>query len=132
MRMITHHLRLAELRRKPLEQIEENLFNWFSNNTVKLNTGKCHLLLNSQEPNKLKIGDLHINNLLSEKLLGITFDCKLKLNKHIEDICQKCLKFLKVSVPELLMNYFNSKIWAFEPNKMKQLESKIFRNATKQ
>ena len=60
MRMITHHLWLAELRRKPLEEIEENLFNWFSNNKIKLNSGKCHLLLNSQEPNKLKIGDLHI------------------------------------------------------------------------
>ena len=37
----------------------------------------------------LKIGDLHINNSLSEKLLGIIFDCKLKFNKRIEDICQK-------------------------------------------
>ena len=37
----------------------------------------------------LKIGDLHINNSLSGKLLDITFDCKLKVNKHIEDICQK-------------------------------------------
>ena len=120
MRMIANHLWLAEIGRKPFEEIEENLFNWFSNDTIKLNTGKCHLLLNSQEPNKLKIGDLHIDNLLSEKLLSITFDCKLKLNKNIEDICQKCLKFLKVSVPELLMNYFNSKIWALKPNKMKQ------------
>ena len=32
---------------------------------------------------------MHINNSLSEKLLGITFDFKLKFNKHIEDICQK-------------------------------------------
>ena len=74
---------------KALEEIGENLLNWFSNNEMKLNTDKCHLLLNSQEPNTLKIGDLHINNSLSEKLLGITFDCKLKFNKHIEDICQK-------------------------------------------
>ena len=34
----------------------------------------------------LKIGDLHINNFLSEKLVVITFDCKLKFNKHIKDI----------------------------------------------
>ena len=34
----------------------------------------------------LKIGDLHINNFLSEKLVGITFNCKLKFNKHIKDI----------------------------------------------
>ena len=56
---------------------------------MNLNTDKCHLLLNSQEINTLKIGDLHINNSLSEKLLGITFACNLKSNKHIEDICQK-------------------------------------------
>ena len=74
---------------KALEKIGENLVNWFSDNEMKLNTDKCHLLLNSQEPNTLKIGDLLINNSLSEKLLGITFDCKLKFNKHIEDIFQK-------------------------------------------
>ena len=74
---------------KALEEIGKNLVNWFSNNEMKLNTIKCHLLLNSREPNTLQTGDLHINNSLSEKLLGITFDCKLKFNKHIEDICQK-------------------------------------------
>ena len=68
---------------KAFGEIEETLVNWFSNNEMKLNTNKYHLLLNSQEPNTLKIGDLHINNSLSEKLLGITFDCKLKFNKHI-------------------------------------------------
>ena len=37
--------------------------------------------------NTTKTGDLHINS-LSDKLLGITFDCKWKFNKHIKDICQ--------------------------------------------
>ena len=74
---------------KTLEEIKENLVNWFSNSEMNLNTYKCHLLLNSQEPNALKIGDLDINNSLSEKLLGVTFGCKLKFNKHIEDIFQK-------------------------------------------
>ena len=74
-----------------LEEIGETLLHCFSNNIMKLNTDKYHLLLNSQEPhaqNTLKIGDLHINYSLSEKLLGITFDSKLKFNKHLEDICQ--------------------------------------------
>ena len=75
--------------KKALKEIGENLLSWLLNNEMKLNTDKCRLLLNSQEPNTLKIGDLHINNSLSEKLLGITFDCKLKFNKHIEGICQK-------------------------------------------
>ena len=72
-----------------LEGIGESLVNCFLNIEMKLNTDTCHQLLNSQEPNTLKIGYLDINNCLSEKLLGITFDCKLKFNKHAEDICQK-------------------------------------------
>ena len=47
---------------KALEKIGENFLNSFLNNEMKLNTDKFHLLLNSQESNTLKIGDLHINN----------------------------------------------------------------------
>ena len=61
---------------------------------MKQNTDKCHLFLNSQEPNVLKIGDLHINNFLCEKLLDINFDCKLKLNNYIKDISQKAFRKL--------------------------------------
>ena len=61
---------------KILKQIGENLLNWFSNNKRKLNTDKFHLPLNSQEPHTFKIGDLHINNFLNEKLLGITLFAK--------------------------------------------------------
>ena len=57
---------------KAVEKIGESLVNWFSNDEIKLNTDKCHLLLNSQEPNAFKIGNLHINNSLSEKLIDIT------------------------------------------------------------
>ena len=60
---------------------------------MKLNADKCHLVSDSQEPNPLTIGDLNnvnrINNSLREKLLGITFDFKLKFNKHIKDTCLK-------------------------------------------
>ena len=74
---------------KALEEIGGNLVNWFLNNEIKVNTDKCNLILNRQEPNTLKIEDLHTNNTLSEKLLSITFDCKLKFNKHMDNICQK-------------------------------------------
>ena len=46
-------------------------------------------ILNNQKPNTLKIDDLRINNSLSENLLSITFDFKLRFNKHIKDICRK-------------------------------------------
>ena len=61
MQMIRHHLSLEITNViKVLEQIGENLVNWFLNNKMKLNTDKCHTLLNNQEPNTLKVGDLHI------------------------------------------------------------------------
>ena len=74
---------------KALEEIGGNLVNWFLNNEIKVNTDKCNLILNRQEPNTLKVEDLLANNTLSEKLLGKTFDCKLKFNKRMDDICQK-------------------------------------------
>ena len=49
---------------------------------MKLNIDKRHLLLNSQEPNTLKIGDLLINHSLIEKLLDIIFDCKLQTHRR--------------------------------------------------
>ena len=36
---------------------------------MKLSTDKCHLLLNMQEQNVLKIGNFNIKNSYSEKLL---------------------------------------------------------------
>ena len=59
-----------------LEEIGEKLLIWFSDNQMKLITDKYYLLLNTQEQNFLKIGNFYIKNTLSEKLLGITFDCK--------------------------------------------------------
>ena len=79
---------------------------------MKLNADKCHLVSDSQEPNPLTIGDLNnincINNSLSEKLLSITFDCKLKFNKHVEDICQKASQKLK-ALTRLAHTYEQSK-----------------------
>ena len=57
-----------------------------------------------------------ICNSLSKKLLDITFDCKLKFNKHIEDIFQKAshelnalarlAPYIGTSKKRILMNTF--------------------------
>ena len=60
-----------------LDVIGENLIKWFSNNQMKLNTDKCQVLLNSQGPNTIKIGNLCIKNSSCEKMIGINFDHKL-------------------------------------------------------
>ena len=79
---------------KALEDIGENLIKWFSDNQVALNTDKCHVLLNSQGPNTIKIGNLCMKNSSCEKMLGINFDYKLKFTNHINEICKKALQKL--------------------------------------
>ena len=56
---------------------------------MKLNTDKCHVLLYSQRPNTIKIGNLCIKKSSCEKMLGINFDYKLKFTNHIDEICKK-------------------------------------------
>ena len=50
---------------KALEGIGENLIKRFSDNQLKLNTDKLFVLLNSQGPNTINIGNLCIKNSLS-------------------------------------------------------------------
>ena len=61
---------------------------------MRLNTDKCHVLLNSQGPNTIKIGNLCIKNSTYEKMLGINFDYKLKFTNHIDEICKKASRKL--------------------------------------
>ena len=70
---------------KALEDIGENLIKWFSYKQMKLNTDKCHVLLNSQGSNAIKIGNLCIKNSLCEK----NVDYKLKFTNDIDEICKK-------------------------------------------
>ena len=124
---------------------------------MKLNTEKCHLLLNGQEPNTLKIGDLNINNSLSEKLLDITFE-KLAVEMFQVSRClnpeiAKELFQLREQMPYELrqrpqfqipwvhsvfsgtecLKFLGPDIWALVPNEMKQLGSLgKFSNAIKQ
>ena len=70
---------------KTLDEIGENLTKWFSDNQLKLNTGKYHVLLNGQGPNTIKIGNLCVSNSSCKKLLGINFDYKLKFTNNTEE-----------------------------------------------
>ena len=58
----------TNVRKYALEDIGENLIKWFSDNQMKLSTDKCYVLLNSQGPNTIKIGNLWIKNSSCEKM----------------------------------------------------------------
>ena len=74
---------------KVLEDIGKNLMKWFSDNQMKLNTDKYHVLLNSHGSNTIKIENLCIKNSSYEKMLSINFDYKLKFTNHIDEISKK-------------------------------------------
>ena len=76
---------------KVIESLEKNidkLFHWFSDNFLKANHDKCHLLINTDENAALKIKNETITNSSNEKLLGILFNNKFDLDEHVTSLCR--------------------------------------------
>ena len=72
-----------------LEQVSDALFNWFKNNRLKNNVDKCHVLVSTNKPVGIKVGDYTIDNSECEKLLGVKIDVNLNFNDHISGLCEK-------------------------------------------
>ena len=66
-----------------LQDAAAKLFKWFSDNQMKGNTDKCHLLLSKDESSEIHIGDSIIESSTCEKLLGIKVGSKLLIDDHI-------------------------------------------------
>ena len=79
----------AEEVESELKAITQKLFTWFAQNEMKANLNKCHLLLSTTDAFNFEISETVIRNSNSKKLLGVTFDNKLKFEKHIITICQR-------------------------------------------
>ena len=60
-----------------LQESSRKLFKWFTDNQMKTNEDKCHLILNTNELTAIQVGDFSIKNSGSEKLLGVNIDSKL-------------------------------------------------------
>ena len=67
------------------------LVKWFSDNFLKLNDDKCHLMIFGDKSTEATVsnGNSRINESDYEKLLGVTFDKKLSFRKHVEYLCKK-------------------------------------------
>ena len=59
------------------------------------NSGKCRLILSTNEPTQTEIGEPLIESTNCEKLLGIKIDSKLSFDKHITTICKKAINKLR-------------------------------------
>ena len=66
------------------------LIKWFSNNLLKINESKSHIIITSDEGNtNIQIGISIIKSSSEETLLGIMIDNKLSFNPHVEKLCKK-------------------------------------------
>ena len=73
-----------------LEKDSKVLLEWVSNNDLKANPDKFHLLLSDPNPNlSVEVDRFTIPNSKYEKLLGVTIDNKLTFNQHVTGLCKK-------------------------------------------
>ena len=73
-----------------LENDSRTLIEWVSNNALKANPDKFHLLLNSDDKNiSINVENCQIFNSQNEKLLGIVIDNDLKFDEHVTRLCNK-------------------------------------------
>ena len=101
---------------RTLENDSVRLFKWFSNNQMKANKDKCHLLLSNKERVTMKIGETEIKSSNCEKLLGIKIDNNLTFNEHLNHIIGKASRktnalsrvapYMNESKKRILMNSF--------------------------
>ena len=94
-----------------LQDAAAKLFKWFSDNQMKENTDKCHLLLSKDESSEIHIGDPIIESSTCQKLLGIKIDSKLRFDDHIQDLCNKANRKLRaLARATLYMNLQQRKV----------------------
>ena len=56
---------------------------------MKGNTDKCHLIVSTDEPIEIRVGESLIKHSTYEKLLNIKIDNKLNFNTHVKGLCKK-------------------------------------------
>ena len=88
-----------------LEKCTNSLLQWISQNFLKANPDKSHLLLSDRGDKIVKIQSEFIRNTHTQKLLGITIDSELKFDIHVKNLCNKAsLKLHALSRISRFMN----------------------------
>ena len=89
-----------------LEKTSQDMLLWFSNNVMKANPDKCHLLLSGEANHEAKIGNYIIESSKQQKLLGVLLDNNLTFEKHIDNLCNKASQ--KLSALCRVSSYMNT------------------------
>ena len=110
-----------------LEHDSNTLLDWFRDNFMTLNEGKCHLLVcgHKHECMFANIGSTRIWEEYSAKLLGIHIDRDLSFQNHVRILCKsagrkismmaRIAKYLSVSKRKILMKTFFESLFNYCP-----------------
>ena len=108
-----------------LEKTSNTLFKWFTDNLLKANPEKLHLLMNSAQEIQINIGEITISNSKREKLLGIHIDNTLTFEPYVRSACKKASQklnafariaySLKFEQRKLLLNAFITSQFSYAP-----------------
>ena len=97
-----------------LEAVKKELLNdfsivteWFYENHMVLNAGKCHFMClgKNTENETLVFNNTTMENSKEEKILGVIIDNKLNFNSHIRELCKKASQ--KISALSRISNHLN-------------------------
>ena len=134
---------------KVIESLEKNidkLFHWFSDNVLKANRNKCHLLINTDKNVALRIKNETITNSSNEKLFGILFNNKFDFDEHVTSLCRKApqklnalsrvAQYMNLAQRRLIMNAFIFSqfgycplVWMFRSKKLNNRINNIHERA---
>ena len=104
-----------------LQLSAKKLFHWFSNNQMKGNIDKCHLIMSTNNITELKVADSLIKTSTCEKLLSVKIDYKLTFDNHLSNLCKKAnnklgalaraTPYMTIEKRKFLMNsFFNAQL----------------------
>ena len=140
-----------------LEKLEKgihSMFDWFSENFLKANADKFHLIAGSKVPVDIQISDIKVTSKSMVKLLGIHIDNRLKIidlmieiiDYHVSQLCKKAskklhalariFKYVETSKRRALVNSFITSqfsycplVWMFHSRRMERRINKIHERA---
>ena len=71
------------------EKAIQNMLDWFSDNILKSNVDKCHLIASSKVQVDIQISDTKVTSESRVKLLGIHIDNRLNFDYDVSQLCKK-------------------------------------------
>ena len=94
---------------KKLRSYTIRIFEWFHNNWLKSNAGKCNLITSSTFPVEIQMENTIISSVKRVKLLGVRIDGRLDFDYHVNQICKKASE--KIHALSRVCKYMDQNKW---------------------